>query len=452
MTFLFLIAGLVFLTVGAELLVRSAARIARIAGISPLIIGLTIVALGTSSPEIAVSIDAALTGKGAIAVGNVVGSNIFNVLFILGASALIVPLTVSRQLIRLDVPVMIGVSVLAAAVCGNSVISRMEGAVLLILFAAYTLVLIVFGRREPDKSNGDLGKEGRKLQIAPKTFVLQFILILVGLILLIAGSHWFVAGSIALAQALGISDRVIGLTIVAAGTSMPEVATSVMASVRGERDIAIGNVVGSNILNILVVLGLSSLIAPGGLPVAQNMIEMDIIVMIAAAVACLPILFSGWMISRLEGGILLFYYAYYVLFLFLHALESPLLKALNSAFMFVLLPLTCLILLISVVYSERSITHLVGALGDDLQFAARKTLAHVRKVVVFVVGGTVLLVGLAMTVLPGPAMVVIPLGLAILATEFVWAKRLLNRIKKEIKNAGDRFRGSKKESSEHDAQ
>ena len=352
-TLVLFVIGLVLLIVGAEALVRGASKLAAAVGISPLVIGLTIVAFGTSAPEMAVSVSSALQGQADIAVGNVVGSNIFNVLFILGISAIIAPLVVAKQFIRLDVPIMIGVSVLAVLVGLDGVISRIEGGFLFAGIVAYTAFLIqqslkekaakvAAGPDEFDKEYSDKPKSGLD-------YAKNIAFIAVGLVLLVLGSRWLVDGAIAIAKTLGVDDVVIGLTIVAAGTSLPEVATSIIATIKGERDIAVGNVVGSNIFNILAVLGLSAAVAPSGLPVAPSIAAFDMPVMIGVALACLPIFFTGWTIARWEGFVFLGYYVAYTVFLIFNTTQHAALPAFSTVMMFFVVPITVLTLAITTV-------------------------------------------------------------------------------------------------------
>jgi cation:H+ antiporter len=351
MTVLLLVGGLVLLVAGAEALVRGASRLAAALGVAPLIIGLTIVAYGTSSPEMAVSVQSALAGQADIAVGNVVGSNIFNVLFILGVSALIVPLLVAQQLVRWDVPIMIGVSVLLLLLSLNGYIEQWEGWLLTLGIFGYTAFQVVLSRKgkESAEVEAEYAEEYGKPQPRTSTSMLLNIgLAIVGLVVLVIGARWFVEGAIELARAFGISELVIGLTIVAAGTSLPEVATSIVAAIRGERDIAVGNVVGSNIFNILAVLGVSSIVAPGpGLPVALGMIEIDIPFMIAVAVACLPIFVTGHTIARWEGAVFLAYYVAYTVYLTLNATQHALLPQFEQFLLWFVAPLTVLTVAVS---------------------------------------------------------------------------------------------------------
>jgi cation:H+ antiporter len=345
---LWFILGLIALVAGAELLVRGASKLALSFGISPLVVGLTVVAFGTSAPELAVSVQSAWSGQVDIALGNVVGSNIFNVLFILGVSALIVPLVVHQQIIRQEVPVMIGASLLLWALAADGGISRWEGLLLASLVVAYTFIIIRQSRRETAaiKAEYDEAFDGGAKGWDAHWGV-QILLILAGLALLVLGANWLVEAAVTFAKHLGVSELVIGLTIVAAGTSLPEVATSILAAIRGERDIAVGNVVGSSIFNILAVLGISASVAPGDLAVAPAMLAFDIPVMLAVAVACLPVFFSGSAISRWEGFLFLALYLAYTLYLILYATGHDALQgytAVMGAFVLPLLAVTLVIL------------------------------------------------------------------------------------------------------------
>lgn len=346
-----LIAGLVLLVAGAELLVKGASKIAAAASISPLVIGLTVVALGTSSPELAVSVQASLNGQTDIALGNVVGSNIFNVLFILGLSSVIVPLVVAQQLIRLDVPIMIGSTLLLLAFAWDRTIAGWEGAVLLALGIAYTVFIIRQSRKEKNSKVLEEYQEEFGEKAKQQNTPLSLLFVVVGLGMLVLGSRWLVNSATAIAAALGISDLIISLTIVAAGTSLPEVATSVIASIRGERDIAVGNAVGSNIFNILFILGISAMTAEGQLEINEQMIGFDLPVMVAVAAACLPIFFTGRKLDRWEGFIFLGYYVAYTIFIVLASLRHSSLEAFSNTMIWFVMPLTLLTLAIAV-YGE----------------------------------------------------------------------------------------------------
>jgi cation:H+ antiporter len=344
-TIVFLIFGLVLLVGGAEFMVRGAARLASAAGISPLVVGLTVVAFGTSSPELAVSVMSAFKGGADLALGNVVGSNIFNVLLILGLSAVIVPLLVAQQLVRFDVPVMIGVSVLLFLLGLDGNIGRLDGVVLFSGVVAYTIFLIRQSRKE---SSAEVKAEYEDEYGGGKgsgSLVKNLGLVILGFGGLMVGSNWLVESAVTIARAFGVSELVIGLTIVAAGTSMPEVATSVVAALRGERDIAVGNVVGSNIFNILCVLGFSSIVAPSGINVSAAALHFDIPVMIGVAVACLPVFFAGYQITRANGVVFLAFYGGYLVYLILTATQHEALGTYQAALMYFVLPITVLTLM-----------------------------------------------------------------------------------------------------------
>ena len=349
MTFVYLIAGLVLLVAGAEVLVRGAAKLAAQFGIPPLIIGLTVVAFGTSAPETAVSVQAALNGSGDIAIGNVLGSNIANVLLILGVTSLVAPLVVSRQLIRLDVPIMIGASLVTYALAWDGSLSRLDGTLLFSAVIAYTAFLIISSRRATAAATADdeFAKEfGLDETPKPYASLINAGLVVAGLVLLVTGSNFLVEGAVSLARALGLSELVIGLTVIAIGTSLPELATSILAAIRGERDIAVGNIVGSNIFNLLCVLGLASLVSPNAIGVAANALAFDFPVMIAVALACLPIFFTGYAINRWEGLLFVAYYVAYTVYLVLISTGRPLAEVFGDAMIGYVVPLTMVTLLV----------------------------------------------------------------------------------------------------------
>jgi cation:H+ antiporter len=321
-TVVLFVIGLGLLVVGAESLVRGASRLALAAGISPLVVGLTVVAFGTSSPEMAVSVGAALDDKTDIAVGNVVGSNIFNVLLILGLCALVSPLVIAWKLIRSEVPVMIGVSMVLWLFVWNGELVRWEAALLFAGLVAYVTWAIVQSRRESAAAQQE-SAPGAEPPATPSPWYVNVGYIVAGLAMLVLGSRWLVNGAVEFARELGLSELVIGLTIVAAGTSLPEVATSVIATYRGEREIAVGNVVGSNIFNILGVLGLTGLVSGGGLPVGDMVRTVDVPVMLLAAALCLPVFFSGRsLMHRWEGGMFVALYGVYVAYLVWNASDG----------------------------------------------------------------------------------------------------------------------------------
>ena len=336
------LAGLALLIFGADLLVRGASRLSLSLGIAPLVVGLTVVAFGTSAPELAVSVKGALDGQTDIAMGNVVGSNIFNVLFILGVSALLAPLVVDRQLIRQEVPIMVGLSALVLWMAMDRSISFADGAVLLGALLAYIFLLYRQGKNAAPAEVSDplLSNAPGLLSRLP----VQLALIVVGLAMLVLGSRWLVDAATIFATLLGVSPLVIGLTIVAAGTSLPEVATSVIAALRGEREIAVGNVLGSGIFNLGAVLGISAMVSGSGLQVPSSLLAFDLPVMLAVAIACLPVLFTGHLIARWEGAVFLGYYVAYTTYLVLNAQDHDALDEFTLVMSTVVIPLTVLTL------------------------------------------------------------------------------------------------------------
>jgi len=344
MTTLMFFLGLAALILGAESLVRGAGRLATTLGVSPLVVGLTVVAFGTSAPELAVSVNAALAGKTDLAVGNVVGSNIFNILFILGISALITPLVVHSQIIRQEIPILIGACLLFFAISADQRIGVMESALLLLTLAAYTIFLILQSRKEAQAIQDEYAAENAKQSAWDRPIYVQLVLIAIGLGLLVQGSEWLVDAAVIFARHIGVSDIVIGLTIVAAGTSMPEVATSVMAAFKGERDIAVGNVIGSNTFNILGGLGITGLVSANGIDVPASVIHFDQWVMLAVCFACIPVFLTGREIARWEGGVFLGYYLAYVTYLIMASQEHDALLAYSSVMMSFIVPLTVITL------------------------------------------------------------------------------------------------------------
>ncbi|MEX1137355.1 MAG: calcium/sodium antiporter, partial [Balneolales bacterium] len=347
MVILQFMAGLVLLMLGAEALVRGASRIAAALRIAPLVIGLTVVAYGTGAPEIAVSVKAVISGQADISVGNIIGSNIINILLILGLAAVIMPMTVSHKLIQLDVPLLIITSVVVLFMGLDGIFSQADGLILFAVLIVYTVFLIFNSRlkegNDLSEYAGESSPSGKKTAI---TWVLDIGLIVGGIFILVTGADWLVDGAVLFAVYLGISELVIGLTIVSVGTSLPELVTSVVASLRGERNMAIGNIVGSCLFNLLGVLGLASIFAPGGLSVADAVIRFDIPVMIATAVACLPIFFTGGVISRWEAAVFLGYYGAYTLYLILAEAHHEALPGFSGTMLYFVLPLTTVTLFI----------------------------------------------------------------------------------------------------------
>ncbi len=350
-TILFFLAGLIILILGADLLVRGASRLAAAFGVSPLVIGLTIIAIGTASPEIAVSLQAAANGQGDLTLGNVLGSNIFNILFILGITSIVAPIVIAKQLIRKDAPIMLGISLLTFALALDGNLGVTDGMILLF----FLIIYIFFALKQSGNESKTVQKEyeqeyAQKEPLTTRNLISYILFILIGLVLLVLGSNWLVESAVDIAKALGVSELVIGLTIVAIGTSLPEVATSVIAALKGESDIAVGNAVGSNIFNLLGVLGIGALVSPDGISVAGRVLLFDLPVMVFVALVTLPIFYIDSRISRLEGGLLLSYYVTYIIFVIMRATENPALPAMQSFITFYA-PLT---FTISVVFAIRS--------------------------------------------------------------------------------------------------
>lgn len=305
--------GLAILAVGGEALVRGASRIALLAGLTPAVVGLTVVALGTSFPELVVSLMAALRDQPDLAVGNVVGSNIFNVGAALGAAALVAPLLVHGAAVRLEWPMMFVVTWVALLLMRDGQIDRLEGAffvVALAVFVAYSVWLARHEVAQREAAEFSAEAEARSAHPRRREALVSGLLVVAGVVLLVLGGKWLVDGSVALARLAGWSERIIGLTIVAAGTSAPELAASVMAALRGRTDVALANIIGSCIFNLLGILGLSALVRP--LPVAAAILHTDVWWMVGFALLLFPIMFSGRRISRLEGGLLLGGYTAYL--------------------------------------------------------------------------------------------------------------------------------------------
>lgn len=299
--------ALVLLFAGAEGLVRGSSSLALRAGLSRLMVGLTIVAFGTSSPELVVSIKAAMSQQGDISVGNVIGSNSFNIGVILGLTAMICPIPVHLQVIKIDAPIALGVALLLPLLLLDQTLGRTEGLVLFAGIVAYTWMSVVLGRKAGAADESDMPAPP-----VSRHWLLDIAFIAAGLAVLVLGSQLLVDHSITLAKSLGVSEAVIGLTIVAAGTSMPELATSLVAAIRKQPDIAIGNIVGSNIFNILAILGLASMVSPLHAP---GISVMDYATMIIFSVLLIPLLYTGRLLHRLEGALLLALYGIYLFLL-----------------------------------------------------------------------------------------------------------------------------------------
>ncbi len=345
----FLVAGLALLVLGANSLVNGASRLALSFGLSPLVIGLTIVAFGTSAPEMAVTVGAVLNGQSDVAVGNVVGSNIFNILMILGLSAMVVPLVVHVQVVRQEMPILLGAAALFMAFGLDGRISFFQGAVLFGLLVLYTVFLVVQARRTPSNQTADFDAEMAPLRSngwLSKWYV-QVWFCVAGLVMLVLGSNWLVESAVIFARAFGVSELVIGLTIVAAGTSLPEVAATLAAAFKGERDMAVGNIIGSCVFNTLGCLGLGGLVAgSAGLALPTAVLNFDLWVMMAAFFACLPFFIVGREISRWQGAVFVGYYVAYVAYLILRAQQHAALPAYSSVMISFVVPITIITLVV----------------------------------------------------------------------------------------------------------
>jgi cation:H+ antiporter len=310
---LLVLVGMAILAAGGEALVRGAVSLARLLRVSTAVIGLTIVAMGTSAPELAVSLLAAAQGKGDIAIGNVVGSNIFNVAMIVGLAALAIPLVVHLTAIRLEWPFMFVILAVGMLLARDGVVDRLEGAFLLVALAVFSGYMVRVARAESASSGGgeiEAAVESRTVRSANAQVAIDAGLVALGVGLLVAGASVLVRGAVAIAELAGLSERVIGLTIVAAGTSLPELATSIVAARKNQPDIALANVIGSNIFNIAGILGVVALVTPQS--VNAEVIRFDMWWMLGYALILWPIMRTGWRVSRLEGGLLVAGYGVYL--------------------------------------------------------------------------------------------------------------------------------------------
>lgn len=320
---LLFLGGLVIIVLGAELLLRAATRVAALVGVPPVIIGLTIVAVGTSAPELAVGVTAALEGQSGLVVGNIAGTNVFNILVILGLSAAVRPLPLQLLSFQLDVPVMIGAALTLIVLASDGVLGRTDGTLLLIAALSYTLAMVLLSRRENAAARRGMAEAYGRESVAPTpdgtlrsrwARALWYLALLgAGILLMLLGAELLVSGAVSLARLLGVSDAIIGLTIVAVGTSAPELSTTLVATLRDERDVAIGNLVGSCIYNILIILGVTSLVAEGGIAVPRDIFWIDLPLAAAVALLMLPVFRSGDCVSRREGLVFVGVYLLYML-------------------------------------------------------------------------------------------------------------------------------------------
>lgn len=306
---LLLAGGLVALVVGAELVVREGSALAARLGVHPIVVGMTVVSLGTSLPELAIGLNAAQQGNGGLAIGNIVGTNLVNILLILGLSALLRPIVFDRRTLRFDLPVMTGAALLLLLVAADGSLSTADGLWLSGYGGIYLgAVLVAAFRRSQDR---DATPRGGNAQRTPA----RVILLLAGLVSIIIGSELLVDGAVDIARGLGVSDAFIGLTIVAIGTSAPELVTTIVSTLRGDRSIALGNLIGSSVFNIALILGPTVIIAPGLVPVPDDVLAVDLLLLVATTLICIPFFRTRRQLSRVEGGLFVGAYVVYLVWL-----------------------------------------------------------------------------------------------------------------------------------------
>jgi cation:H+ antiporter len=314
---LLLLFGLVAVLAGAEFVIRCGSRLARRMGIPPIVVGLTVVSLGTSAPELAVGIDAIRSGAGSLAVGNIAGTNIVNLLLILGLSAVIRPIALGMQILKLDLPAMALASVLLLVLALDGTLSVFDGALLFALAIAYSALLIWIVRRENARVLAEFAEEfpEEPRRKGPWSVLIQLFGLLAGIAVIVLGADWLVRGAVDIALAAGVSEAFIGLTIVAIGTSAPELATTIVSTIRGERDIAIGNLIGSSTYNLTIILGISLFFAPGHITLDPELVTIDLPVMVLVSLVCIPVFLSGRRVSRGEGIAFVTGYAVFLAYL-----------------------------------------------------------------------------------------------------------------------------------------
>lgn len=347
MTILLFVLGLVGLITGAELFLKAIDHFGLKWGVSPLIMGLTVVAFATGAPELAISIKAAFSGSADLVLGNIIGSNIANILLILGITAIISPINITRRVIRIDVPIVITISVVVYLMSIDGGLSTVDGVILLMGFLAYSYFTYV----QIKNNSNEEEKEGETFQyhLSPDElekgtffYIKNGGLLLIGLALIVLGSNWIVDSAVIIARILGLSELVIGLTIISIGTSLPEVATSLSAARKGNADIAVANVMGSNLYNVLLTLALTLIIAPNVLEVSKDAITLDLPFMVLVSMACIPIFIAGFNLTRVDGALFLSYYVTYLTYLVLNAINSPIVSTMQGVILYAAIPLTIL--------------------------------------------------------------------------------------------------------------
>ena len=361
MTILLFTAGLMALIGGAELFLKAVDHFGLKWGISPLIMGLTVVALATGAPELAISIKAATSGNADLVLGNIIGSNIANILLILGISSLISTLRTTKNVVRIDVPIVIAVSIVLFYLAIDGTLTKLDGVVLIAGFLVYSIFTYYQIRKSRIVEDRDqifeYEKSLEELDKGTKFHIKNGGILLLGLVFIVLGSNWMVESAVTIATLLGISELVIGLTIVSIGTSLPEVATSMAAARKGNADVAVANVLGSNLYNVLLTLGLTLIIAPNVLEVSEAAISLDLPFMVIVSMICIPIFMAGYKITRLDGAIFLFYYTSYLTYLVLDAVGSPLKSHLEEVKIWVTIPATLLYIVWRLIIFQRKINN-----------------------------------------------------------------------------------------------
>lgn len=360
MTVLLFIVGLGLLIGGAELFLNSVDKFGIAWRISPLIMGLTVVAFATGAPELAISLQAAIEGRPDLVLGNIIGSNISNILLILGITGLISPLTITNRIIKRDIPMVIAASILMYVLAMDGSLSPLDGIIILVALFGYSIFM--YFQIKSDRANNkreQLSKAAKDiLKNNPARFYTKYVfLLLLGLVMIVMGSRLMVHAAVTIAEILGVSELIIGLTIVSIGTSLPEVATSVSASRRGDSDTAIANVLGSNLYNILLTLGLTVVIAPGVISVSQEAINFDMPVMIIVIFACLPLFWPGNELSRVEAFGFIFYYGAYLTYLVFIAMSHPLKSEMEWWMLWVIIPISVLLIIVKFIVDYKKKIH-----------------------------------------------------------------------------------------------
>lgn len=309
------VVGLAALVAGAEVMVRGATKIASRLGISAIVVGLTVVAIGTSMPELAIGVVAASEGTGALAVGNIAGANVINLLFVLGLSALMLPLAIEMRTLRFELPVMAVAAVLLMILAFDGVLSRVDGMILVVCAVVYTFAVIQAARRETRDAAAEFVQAYPADTTGGRSTALHVVMMVGGIAIIVLGADRLVDAAVGIAGGFGVSDALIGLTVVAIGTTAPELVTTVVSTLRGDRDIAIGNLLGSSIYNILLILGITCLIPAHGLELPSALVRIDIPIMVAVTLACIPIFISGRRVHRGEGAAMVCAYVAFLVFL-----------------------------------------------------------------------------------------------------------------------------------------